>query len=627
MQNAVAFANNDVITVAWSFGQKLERCMGFAVYRVDADGKEMALPAVAVFPGFKRASGDTCEKFPIQKFYWKDVYARLVAETTGQRTFRYKIVPLEGVPGKLVPMPNPQITSNEVEITARLSDGIHAYFNRGLISTQRISRAFQGKPSKKGLLDRIENPTDALRVSLSGDMVEALTDFVARAKSGGKLYAALYELRDLELVPLLEKAGKRLSIVLSNALEQEVRPEGAPTSPPVPLDGNQDARDRLTKTAEAMFSRLLPSNQIGHNKFVVYVDKSGHARAVLFGSTNWTPTGLCAQTNNTVVIDNAKVAQRYLDYWKKLKADSQQAKDDPKALQAAGLRTWDATAKTISLGADGTLTSWFSPNTPKLRSSSTKHEQRPPDMADVFAAIQAAKRAVLFLVFYPGSPNVAQWAADAQKANKDLFVRGCVTDPSASESFYYELHGTTPPLGREGAGQPRNRRRRPRRLLRSRGLDEGDPERRLRHHPRQGRGDRSVLPRVRGHHGQPQPRPQGLVQQRREPRHHPRQPQARRGLRVPRPRRVRPLRLAGGPERSTAERRRLPQGEAGRLAGEVLQRRRLDSRRPAAILAERALLKTSEGGPPFRTPPEKRVARALPALEAKQRLGSGAGQV
>ena len=65
-------------------------------------------------------------------------------------------------------------------------------------------------------------PTDTLRASLSGDMVEALTDFVARAKSGGKLYAALYELHDLELVPLLEKAGKKLSIVLSNAMEQEV---------------------------------------------------------------------------------------------------------------------------------------------------------------------------------------------------------------------------------------------------------------------------------------------------------------------------------------------------------------------------------------------------------------------
>jgi len=452
MQNAIAFANNDVITVAWSFGQKLDGCMGFAVYRIDAQGKETALPAVAVFPGFKRVAGDTCEKFPIQKFYWKDVYARLVAEKTGARAFRYRIVPLSGEPGSLAPMHIPQVISNEVEISARVSDTMHAYFNRGLISTQSISRALQGKPSKKGLLDHIVNPTDTLRASLSGDMVEALTDFVARAKSGGKLYAALYELHDLELVPLLEKAGKKLSIVLSNAMEQEVRPVGEPKAE---VDGNQDARDRLTKTASAMFSRMLPNNQIGHNKFVVYVDKTGHPRAVLFGSTNWTPTGLCAQTNNTVVLDNAKVAQRYLDYWKQLKADTQQAKTDPKALQGAALRTWDGGSKEISLGADGKLTSWFSPNTPKLRSSSTKNEKRPPDMADVVKAIEGAKRAVLFLVFYPGSPNVAQWAADAQRANKDLFVRGCVTNPSASESFYYELHGITPP--KDGKGKQDSR--------------------------------------------------------------------------------------------------------------------------------------------------------------------------
>ena len=452
MQNAIAFANNDVITVAWSFGQKLDGCMGFAVYRIDAEGKETALPAVAVFPGFKRVAGDTCEKFPIQKFYWKDVYARLVAEKTGARAFRYRIVPLSGEPGSLAPMHIPQVISNEVEISARVSDTMHAYFNRGLISTQSISRALQGKPSKKGLLDHIVNPTDTLRASLSGDMVEALTDFVARAKSGGKLYAALYELHDLELVPLLEKAGKKLSIVLSNAMEQEVRPVGEPKAE---VDGNQDARDRLTKTASAMFSRMLPNNQIGHNKFVVYVDKTGHPRAVLFGSTNWTPTGLCAQTNNTVVLDNAKVAQRYLDYWRQLKADTQQAKTDPKALQGAALRTWDGGSKEISLGADGKLTSWFSPNTPKLRSSSTKNEKRPPDMADVVKAIEGAKRAVLFLVFYPGSPNVAQWAADAQRANKDLFVRGCVTNPSASESFYYELHGITPP--KDGKGKQDSR--------------------------------------------------------------------------------------------------------------------------------------------------------------------------
>jgi hypothetical protein len=71
MQNVIAFANNDLITVAWSYGKKLDGCMGFAVYRIDENGKETPLPAVAVFPGTKLQPKDT-ENSPF-KFYWKDV--------------------------------------------------------------------------------------------------------------------------------------------------------------------------------------------------------------------------------------------------------------------------------------------------------------------------------------------------------------------------------------------------------------------------------------------------------------------------------------------------------------------------------------------------------------------------
>jgi len=478
MQNAVAFANNDVITVAWSYGKKLDRCMGFAVYRIDGNNKETPLPAMAVFPGFQLKTGDTCEKFPVQKFYWKDVYARLIAEATGNRKFRYKIVPLEGPPGSLKAMPIPQVTSNEVEISPRISDNMHAYFNRGLISTQRIARALKNirrtptKPESKvdtlaedkndeknGLLAHIRVSTDPLRASLSGDMVEALSDFVGRAKSGGKLYAALYELQDEELVSLLEESGTKLYIVLSNAMKDEEKPKKALAAKTANakkrIDGNLPARRRLTKTAAAIFNRLLPSNQIGHNKFVVYVNEAGKAKAVLFGSTNWTPTGLCAQTNNTIVLDNDGAAKRYWAYWKALAADTEQAKTDPKKLQGVRLRKFDTKDERVDLHADGTLTSWFSPNTAKLRSSSVKKEKRPSDMSDVVKAIDQAKQAVLFLAFYPGSPNVAQWAADAQSRNRDLFVRGCVTNPSASESFYYELHGATPPKRNSGDKTPR----------------------------------------------------------------------------------------------------------------------------------------------------------------------------
>src|SRR5258708_6766283 len=201
MQNAVAFADNDVALIAWSYGKRPEGCMGFAVYRIDNKNKEEPLPSHAVFKGYTIKPGQTTAEFPIQKFYWKDPYARLEAERTKNRKFRYKVVPLEGKPGKLKPMKNlPFIVSNEVEISSRISKGIYAIFNRGLISTQRVSRALKGAPSKQKLIPLISDSKNALRASLSGDMVETLTGFVDRAKSSGKIYAALYELGDEELI-------------------------------------------------------------------------------------------------------------------------------------------------------------------------------------------------------------------------------------------------------------------------------------------------------------------------------------------------------------------------------------------------------------------------------------------
>jgi phosphatidylserine/phosphatidylglycerophosphate/cardiolipin synthase-like enzyme len=448
VQNAVAFANNDVITIAWSYGKRPDGCLGFAVYRVDDKGKEDPLPSHAVFKGFKIKPGQTTKDFPIQKFYWKDPYARLVAEKTGTRRFRYKIVPLTGTPGALVPMTElPQVVSNEVEISSSVSSGVAAVFNRGLISTQRVSRAFKGKPGATSLRERIGDEKDALRASLSGDMVEILTGFLGRAKSSGKIYAALYELGDEQLIKGLESLGKRLQIVLSNAVQED---EATKTK----VDGNQAARDRLAKTAGKKWDRIMPSGHIGHNKFLVYVDKKGKAQAVLLGSTNWTPTGLCAQTNNTVVLDDARLAARYLAYWKQLAADTKAAKADPKALQGADLRSGDATGKSLPLDGGAVLESWFSPNTPAARRSGAKDEKRPPDMDAVVKHIDEAEHALLFLAFYPGSPSIANWTAMALAKNKKLFVRGCVTHKSASEGFYYQLRGVTPPKKKKGDKTP-----------------------------------------------------------------------------------------------------------------------------------------------------------------------------
>ena len=63
---AVAFANNDMAIMAWTFGGKLPDCLGFAIYRIDVRaGTEICLPAMATFEGqdatdTKRTTADGC---------------------------------------------------------------------------------------------------------------------------------------------------------------------------------------------------------------------------------------------------------------------------------------------------------------------------------------------------------------------------------------------------------------------------------------------------------------------------------------------------------------------------------------------------------------------------------------
>jgi phosphatidylserine/phosphatidylglycerophosphate/cardiolipin synthase-like enzyme len=454
MRNAVAFANNDVVTVAWSYGEKPEGCMGFALYRIDSTGQETALPSHAVFPGETIQPGQTTAQFPIQKFYWKDVYARLVGDKTGNYSFRYKVVPLQGTPGKLTPMPSlPILTTNEVTVTGVCSPSLTAIFNRGLISTQHVAEALGGDVSKNKLLSMIADPANSLRKDLAGDIIGTLTQFVAQAKAAGTLYAALYEMTDKELLESLVEAGQKLNIVLANIVAKP-KPGGSEETP-----GENDASERKLKaSAKSLLYRRPPGGHIVHNKFLIYVDSSGTPQSVLTGSCNWTDTGLCAQTNNSIVIHDSAVPARYMAYWTKLKAD-EVAHEKGKPFQDAPLRTFNGTGKSLALDARssdaGTLTSYFSPNTPKQRSKAKgKAEVCPVDMKDLRTRVMAAKQAVLFLAFIPGTPSITEFAAAAQKANKELFVRGCVTSPDAAGNFYYDLKGTSPPRKQKGVKNP-----------------------------------------------------------------------------------------------------------------------------------------------------------------------------
>ncbi len=418
MRNAVAFANNDIVTIAWSYGKRPDGCMGFALYRIDTAGKETPLPSHAVFKGEMIQHGQTTEKFPVQKFYWKDPYARPIGEQTRSTTFRYKVVPLEGKPGELKPMTSlPILTTNEVTLTPVCSRSVSAVFNRGIISTQHVANALKGQVAPNSLKANISQPGNQLRNDLAGDMIATLTAFLNRVKKDGdEVYAALYELTDVELIKGLVNIGDKLNIIVANIVA--ATPKDGTTAGPGENDPAWNKIHPLCK--DTSFYRQPPSNHIVHNKFLIFANKSG-PQAVLTGSTNWTDTGLCAQTNNALIIDDPNVASRYFAYWNKLKADQIAHQKDPQSFQAAQFRTFDGSGKNLTLdngtgnGSESILTSYFSPNTPKARSKSkTTAEVTPVDMKDLSDRINQAKHAVLFLAFIPGTPSITEFAAARQ---------------------------------------------------------------------------------------------------------------------------------------------------------------------------------------------------------------------
>ena len=432
---AVAFSNNDIAVVAWTFDGKLSGCLGFAIYRIDVRaGTETCLPAMATFQGQKATPGRTTADDPVQKFFWKDVYAKR------DGTYKYKIVPMGGGAGALQPMPFGPLISNQVQLSPHYG-ALSGYFNRGILATQATAHALSdGSPAGSkvaALMDKIVKIGDPLRLDLAGQMIEALTTLPDEALgSGADLLLALYEFQDPELIQHFGALKNKASLILSNM------PSGTKKAGDYTDDSYSTQREQIKADGLTVIDRFMPSNRIGHNKFQVLVN--GTPQAVLFGSTNCTSNALCAQTNNTIIARSPAMAKAYADYWNRLKKDTVPPGDNGKAQQSQALRRADARPPaTITLEDNsGTVDLWFSPNTDRARGKSPgPNEAAPPDLQEVFKLIGQAQQAILFLAFEPGSPSIVDAIADALKARPSLFVRGAVTDTGAAGRFYTAING------------------------------------------------------------------------------------------------------------------------------------------------------------------------------------------
>jgi hypothetical protein len=413
---AVAFSNNDIAVVAWTFDRHLDGCLGFAVHQIDVDNnnKETILPAMARFAG-QTGSGLTTAQAPIQKFWWKDLYARRGG------TYEYFIVPMGGTPGRaLKPLADVEpLRSNRVTLTPNRPP-FEVYFNRGIVARQALAHELGDHPRVDALTPHIQNPNDQIRIDLMGQLQEGVTSLLSRAdKNGGAIHAALYELNDPQgLEKKLQANAKSRNVILGN--------EQGPKSD----DADADNRRALKDAGANVIDRILGKGDIPHNKFMV-LSENDQPTAVLSGSTNWTSTGLCTQSNNALIIESKDVAQRYLDYWNALKADTEAADGDQHRLQSQTLRTFDhnnndaAIAGPIDLGGGVKVELMFSPNTTgKLG----KNPDKPNDMGRVFELMDGAKQAILFLAFDPGNNSILDEAGNLLRQKPDLFVRGTLTN-------------------------------------------------------------------------------------------------------------------------------------------------------------------------------------------------------
>jgi phosphatidylserine/phosphatidylglycerophosphate/cardiolipin synthase-like enzyme len=482
--DARAWCNNEVAYLSWKTDGKIADCLGFMITRVHLDGQGIEterriLPAWAAFNTQSNPDWEEQDTsvWPIQKFSWRDLTLRRLRDKAEVRDpdfqVKYEIRALgKAAPGR-PPVPKspnadpkkyrgdpiPLFFCTETQSTNVVSvtndvvvEGgkpiITAGFTNGILSTQNLRKQLKtpkGKAPTKGQLQAhidTDKP-DKIRTFLTADALPLIAGFMARAKTEDcDLYLALYELNDPVLIKHIEENADRAHVILSTA--GATKPAKG-SGNPVAWDGtNKDSRallrDKVLEFHDRMFNN---SAHIGHNKFGVMVDRATKkAKAVLAGSTNWTFTGLCTQTNNVIVINDPNVAAAYFGYWKRLRDDklpkpeeiSEESLSEPNSnKQGQTLRTanMEPSKATLTGGGKTEVELWYSPNT----KAATKNPNSPvpPDLKVVFDLMDKANDAIFFLTFMPsvaGDKSVIIQSLDAA-LKKNLLVLGAISDGRA----------------------------------------------------------------------------------------------------------------------------------------------------------------------------------------------------
>jgi phosphatidylserine/phosphatidylglycerophosphate/cardiolipin synthase-like enzyme len=368
------YDNGDHTALVWlpTNAQAIPNCRGFTIHRTlkPAAGGAPQDTYLHGFVGFSdddKLDPNATWKHPLQRYMWWDYLV-----DPGD-VVQYSVVPVVGSDKDHLTL-SPADGSAQtppMTITGQASAHVSAYFNKGIVSAQWVSRALAsvGKDAKLDAL--IAQTGNSLRNALSGMLrPQLLTMLDDVKKNGGEIYAALYELNDPELIPALVALGQKCHLILANGAFNSKKP-----------DENSAVRAQLRGKVD-LHDRLVSNGHFAHNKFIVVCDSSGRPQRVLSGSTNWTKTGLCTQANNGVIVEAPDLGAHFIDQWNLLKAAGN--------AYPASLMQANATSKSFNVDG-GSITQWFAPT------------DKGEDLDYARKLIDGAVEGILFLFFNPGA--------------------------------------------------------------------------------------------------------------------------------------------------------------------------------------------------------------------------------
>jgi hypothetical protein len=254
-----AYANADDVLIAWSPENWDAAWVGFELERRnDATGDITVIvnriPAQSAGAPVADA-GIPSDQSPIRRCLWTD---HSIAETD---KVSYRVTPMKTNGAQFTADTASRSSwTSTVVAKGNAGGGVAAYFNRGTLMSQIVSRFVHGNVTSASLAtfaNQLKTPGFPARRYLSGDARHQILKFLFDAdRRGSEICAAIYEINDTELVGAFKPFGQRGNVLIGN---------GDATDPAV---GPSLVKAGLTVHHRDL-SRAGRSSPSVHNKFVV----------------------------------------------------------------------------------------------------------------------------------------------------------------------------------------------------------------------------------------------------------------------------------------------------------------------------------------------------------------------